>query len=242
MSSCLTVAEFLQMTGVEFTTFGAASTGTVTVAGVPGAPGGTITIGGVVLTSVAGARTPGSDDFSLASGTVTGVAADIVAAINDSANSFTSTVTAAIQTAGLAIVSLTSVATGYYSLLPIATSDATNFVLSHSTLEGGDEQLTYVIDGTCLMLGDCWTTKKIYAHAYLAAHFATVQGGGETGAVASKTIDKISTSYATTPPSDPDLGSTKWGRLYLALRKSVTILPVSGRSDEMLVGVVGRWW
>ena len=52
------------------------------------AAGVTFTINGITLTAVAGARTPGSDDFSIASGTAAGVVADIVAAINDPANSF----------------------------------------------------------------------------------------------------------------------------------------------------------
>jgi len=55
---------------------------TVLTAGV------TFTINGILLTAVAGARTPGSDDFSVASGTAAGIVADIVAAINDPLNSF----------------------------------------------------------------------------------------------------------------------------------------------------------
>jgi len=50
--------------------------------------GASFTINGITLTAVAGARTPGSDDFSVASGTIAGITADMVAAITDAANSF----------------------------------------------------------------------------------------------------------------------------------------------------------
>ena len=52
------------------------------------AAGVTFSINGITLTAVAGARTPGSNDFSVSSGTVAGITADMVAAINDAANSF----------------------------------------------------------------------------------------------------------------------------------------------------------
>jgi len=56
--------------------------------------GSKFTINGVDLTAVAGASTPGSNDFSVGSGTVAGITAEIEAAINDGANSFTGIVTA----------------------------------------------------------------------------------------------------------------------------------------------------
>lgn len=117
------------------------ATGSVTVAGVSLA-GETITIDGVPLTAVAGARTPGSDDFSLSSGTVAGIAADIVAAINDGANSFTGIVTAADGGGGL--VNLTAVPTGSAGNVSLATSDAVNYVLSGSTLTGGADAVSIV--------------------------------------------------------------------------------------------------
>jgi hypothetical protein len=52
------------------------------------ASGVTFTVNGITLTAVAGARTPGSNDFSVGSATVAGITADMVAAINDAANSF----------------------------------------------------------------------------------------------------------------------------------------------------------
>jgi len=59
---------------------------TVTSATIPA--GSTITINGVTLTGVAGARTPGADDFSVSGGTIAAHCLEIAAAINDGANSF----------------------------------------------------------------------------------------------------------------------------------------------------------
>ena len=52
------------------------------------AAGVTFTLNGVLLTAVGVGRTPGSNDFSVLSGTIAGITADMVAAINDVANSF----------------------------------------------------------------------------------------------------------------------------------------------------------
>jgi hypothetical protein len=113
------------------------ATGSVTVAGVTSATN-TITINGTVLTAVSGSRTSGSDDFSISSGTTAGIAADIVAAINDGANSFTGIVTASLNGS---IVELTAVPTGSSgNSITLATSDAVNFTLSGATLSGGSEE------------------------------------------------------------------------------------------------------
>lgn len=70
-------------------------------------------IAGITLTGVAGARTPGSDDFRIdgtaGAGTAASIASEIVDAINDGANSFAGTVTALLD--GTRVVILT-VATG----------------------------------------------------------------------------------------------------------------------------------
>ena len=50
--------------------------------------GVSFSINGITLTAVAGARTPGSNDFSIAGGTVALISAEMVTAINDPANSF----------------------------------------------------------------------------------------------------------------------------------------------------------
>ena len=63
----------------------------------PSAVGNVISIGGVNLLGFAGARTPGSDDFNATAGSEALIAADIVAAINDPANSFSTFVQASVD-------------------------------------------------------------------------------------------------------------------------------------------------
>jgi len=81
--------EFLDQAAVQAT-----ATLTINVAAL--APGDIITIGGTPLTANAGvARTPGSDDFDPTTpGSAIALAAEIVSAINDGANSFTALATA----------------------------------------------------------------------------------------------------------------------------------------------------
>lgn len=56
--------------------------------------GDTITIGGMPLTAVAGARTPGANNFSISPTTFAAQTAEVAAAINDPANVFVATVNA----------------------------------------------------------------------------------------------------------------------------------------------------
>lgn len=114
----------------------ATATGTVTVSGVPAA-GTTITIDGITLTAVAGPRTPGSDDFSIDSGTTAGIAAEIAAAINDGANSFSGTVTAAAVGDDVNLTAVTAGSVG--NSITLATSDDVNYTLSGENLEGGSD-------------------------------------------------------------------------------------------------------
>lgn len=110
------------------------ATATITV-GSPGA-GDAITINGNALTGVAGARTSGSDDFNVTGGGAT-AAADIVAAINDGANSFDGDVTAANVGA---VVTITAVAAGAAgNAVTLATNDAVELAISGDTLEGGSD-------------------------------------------------------------------------------------------------------
>ena len=69
--------------------------------------GVTFSINGVTLTAVAGARTSGSNDFSVSSGTIAGITADMVAAINDGANSFSGVNLAATDASPSVIISPT---------------------------------------------------------------------------------------------------------------------------------------
>ena len=82
---------------------------TITVNAAPLATGDTITIAGVPLTGTAGVRASGSNDFSVSSMTSDGIAAEVVAAINDTANSFAATI---VASAILNVVTLTAVTAG----------------------------------------------------------------------------------------------------------------------------------
>lgn len=66
----------------------------VTVASAPATA--TVTVAGIPLTPAGGPRTPGGDDFDNTLGTTAAIAAEIVNAINDPANSFSGFVTASI--------------------------------------------------------------------------------------------------------------------------------------------------
>jgi hypothetical protein len=85
--------------------------------------------------------------------------------------------------------------------------------------------LALVLASTCLIAGpgSCWGAKSTIAQAWLTAHYLTVGNGGEQGVVTSQAIDQISASFGSTPidTSDALLASTKWGRLYLALRQTL---------------------
>lgn len=77
---------------------------------------GTLTINGVVLTAVAGARTPGSDDFDGSLATAALIAAEIVEAINDPANSFASVAIAQVSEQDPEKVCIVSVTTATLTL------------------------------------------------------------------------------------------------------------------------------
>ena len=79
----------------------------------------------------------------------------------------------------------------------------------------------------CDLVGDCFGDQTSRAHILLTLHMLAIwQGtGAEQGPVASRTINKISESYATSAPTDAELGSTKWGRLYLAMDAARVPLP-----------------
>jgi len=109
------------------------ATGTVQV--LAPLPGDILTIGGVPLTGVAGSRTPGSDDFDVTGGGAT-AAADIVAALNDGANSFTGTVTA---TRNGDVVILTAFAPGAVGNAVTLVSSTAQLVVSGATLQGGED-------------------------------------------------------------------------------------------------------
>lgn len=101
------------------------------------------------------------------------------------------------------------------------------------------EPLDTIIEFTAEMISiEAWGEKASKGHALLAAHFATkfLQGGsggaGAGGPVQSRTIDKISVTYAVSSivaASDAQLGDTIYGQMYLAMRRTLVIEPLTGR-------------
>jgi hypothetical protein len=85
--------------------------------------------------------------------------------------------------------------------------------------------LALVLSATCSIAGpgSCFGSKSTLAQAWLTAHYLAVGGGGEQGVITSQAIDQISASFGSTSfdAADASLASTKWGRLYLALRQTV---------------------
>lgn len=111
------------------------ATGNVTATVAPVTAGDTVTINGNVLTGVAAARTSGSNNFDTRGLTVSAVAAEIAAAINDVANDFAVDVTA---TASLGVVTLEAVTAGTAgNAITLATASGGRLTVSGATLTGG---------------------------------------------------------------------------------------------------------
>lgn len=115
------------------------ATATVTVANVGNVDAGdNITIGGVALVGVTGARSSGSNNFNETIGVDTAMAIEIAAAINDPENAFsTDIVHAEASGADVILYHARRGATGNGTTL--TTNDATAFTLSAATLTGGQD-------------------------------------------------------------------------------------------------------
>lgn len=102
--------------------------------------GDTITIAGVPLTGAAGARTPGSDDFDATLATDVLTAAEIAAAINDTANSWYTDLVHAVASGN--VVTLYAVPPGTTgNTFGLATSDAVAFTVSGALFSGGVDRI-----------------------------------------------------------------------------------------------------
>lgn len=110
----------------------------VSVSPVP--PGDSVTLGGVSLTSVAVPRTPGSNNFDGSLGTPALIAADMVAAINDPANSFSTFVVAQLDPTVVGRVQLRPIPTSYTGLTITSASSALTIMESHP---GTDEVMLW---------------------------------------------------------------------------------------------------
>lgn len=71
----------------------------------------------------------------------------------------------------------------------------------------------------CMLSATQWGDKLSAGHQTLSAHWASVQfnPGAVGGLVTSRRVDKIQESYSVVAASDSELGTTKYGRMYLAL-------------------------
>lgn len=127
------------------------ASGDLTVGTAPLTPGNTITIGGVLLTGVAGTRTSGLDNFSVSGGTAGTIATEIAAALNDTNNSFAGTINATPLGAVVTVKSNVAGSGGNSITLATNTGDIT---LSGATLTGGSSATTPALN-EFLTLQDC---------------------------------------------------------------------------------------
>lgn len=102
--------------------------------------GDTITIGGVLMTAVAGPRTPGADDFTAGAGST--VASELTAALNDPLNSFTGVVVAEVSLLIPARVLLTAVPIGDLGNSVTLAAVGAGWALSGAALTGGSTLTT----------------------------------------------------------------------------------------------------
>lgn len=113
------------------------ATGTVTVVTAPLAAGDVVNINGTPLTGVAAARTPGSNNFNASLGTTAALAAEIAAAITDTANSFDTLVTATALSSVVTLKAVTPGAGGNAITLSATTVPPGGLTVSGATLTGG---------------------------------------------------------------------------------------------------------
>lgn len=113
------------------------ATGSFTVVTAPLAVGDKVFVGGVPLTGVAAGRTSGADNFNCTLGTTPAMAAEIVSAINDPANSFAATVTAALVGSTVQLTAVTPGAAGNAVALSTLTVPPGGITASGATLTGG---------------------------------------------------------------------------------------------------------
>lgn len=111
------------------------ASGTATATVAPVTAGDTLVINGVTLTGVAATRTSGSNNFDTRGLTVSAVAAEIAAAINDVANDFASMVSA---TSALGIVTLRAVVAGTVgNAITLSTASGGRITVSGAVFTGG---------------------------------------------------------------------------------------------------------
>jgi hypothetical protein len=152
---------------------------TVTVNTAPLAAGDTITINGTALTGIAASRTSGSDDFSTLGGTTDAIAAEIAAAINDTANSFATLVEATVLGSVVTLTAVTAGAAGNAITLVSATTPGGGLTDSGATLSGGGAAGSVVGSGV-ISIEDCKLVASAAGSFQLLAvtvNYIDVRGG-----------------------------------------------------------------
>jgi hypothetical protein len=130
------------------------ASGTLTINSAPLATGDTVVISGVTLTGTAGNRTSGSNNFSVSSGFPSGIAAELVNAINDSNNSFSTLVQASSIGNVVTITSLDAGPAGNSITLSSVTTPAGGTSVSGPNLSGGSAAGNLVGDGS-ISINNC---------------------------------------------------------------------------------------
>lgn len=129
-------------TSISGTTKG---TGTATVTTAPLAAGDTLVINNKTLTGVAGARTPGNNDFNTTGGTVDAVARAIIEALNDPNNQFQNDIVASTTVAGrVDLEARDGGTTGNYTLSSVTVPPG-GITLSGAAMTGGGTTQSTVV-------------------------------------------------------------------------------------------------
>ena len=220
-NACATLSEFL-VQAPEFKTVGPVSSGIATLVANLVA-GNTFTVTDTQGAPVVSESYIADTDFAVGVDEAA-TAANLATAINGNALSLITAVAVG------ALVYLDSKATGACTLYALASNTA-SLTFSAATLEGGDAIVAFALSCACSQINlECWGVKADCGHIYLTGHFLALQTGiGAGGILNRKKIDKIEAGYAVAVPSDADLGSTKWGRMYLQIKKTLFIAPLPGR-------------
>jgi hypothetical protein len=121
---------------LDGSTGGTEASGTATVVTAPLAVGDAIQVGSIYLVGVAGARTPGSDDFNASLTPASALATEIAAALNDPAN--TQAGISAVAVGAVVTITASSPGTAGNSIdLVPSTTPPGGITVSGATLSGG---------------------------------------------------------------------------------------------------------
>jgi len=130
-------------------------------------------------------------------------------------------------------ITVVSSASGAATLFPWS-SDFGTLAPTDALGTGAPGPVPLALESACSMIGPgCYGAKTSTASLYLAAHLLALEGFGDggKGMIMKRKIDKLETQYNVPGvPSDKDLGATKFGRMLVALKRTVFFPPVVGRT------------